>query len=77
MTARKQKSGIVREIRTIACAEQNRQAELLLEWEESAGQRRLRSVSCDHPRLAGLDPWDCHWSCWEKIAGESDRNSPD
>jgi hypothetical protein len=73
MTAKSPTSRIVRETRTIMCEEQKRPAELLLEWQEVGGQPRLRSVSCDHPRLAGLEPWDCNWSCWRKIESEQKR----
>ena len=52
----------------IHCDEENRRARLIVEWSTSGEERELVGVQCDNPRLASLQPWDCHWSCWKKIA---------
>jgi hypothetical protein len=60
------------ETRRVQCPEGKREAELFIEWGEERGTAVVKSVSCDNPRLADLDNWDCHWSCWEKITSEID-----
>ncbi len=50
----------------IKCPEGDYEARLLLEWDEE-GKGTLKGISCDNPRFAGLDNWDCTWSCWEKM----------
>ena len=56
-----------RMIRKIECPEEKREARLLIEWRKVEGKDVLNSISCDNPLLAGLDNWDCKWSCWDKI----------
>lgn len=55
------------ERRTIQCAEEKRTATLLLEWREEGGRRTLVGVECDNPKLRGLEPYVCKWSCWHKL----------
>ena len=55
------------ETRRVECPEEGRTAELLIEWREENGQAVVHSVTCDNPKLAGLDNWDCCWSCWKKL----------
>jgi hypothetical protein len=50
----------------VKCPEGNYEARLLLEW-DSGGNRVLKGISCDNPQFAGLDNWDCKWSCWQKM----------
>jgi len=49
------------------CAEEGRTAHLVVEWEERDGQKRVKGVQCDNPRLATLDNWECCWSCWSQL----------
>ena len=56
------------ERKTIQCAEEKRCATLLLEWKEEGGKRTLVGVECDNPKLRGLEPYVCLWSCWDKLA---------
>jgi hypothetical protein len=63
---------ITREKRTFECPEAERTAELFIEWEEKAGKRLIKSMSCDHPRLRDIDNWDCHWTCWEQVRKDSE-----
>jgi hypothetical protein len=58
------------ETRRVKCPEGEGTAELLVEWSEEGGQPVLRSVSCENPRLADIDNWDCKWSCWERLQAE-------
>ncbi len=55
------------ERKTIQCAEEKRCATLLLEWREEGGKRILVGVECDNPKLRGLEPYVCRWSCWHKL----------
>ena len=55
------------ERRTMQCAEEKRTATLLLEWREEGGRRTLVGVECDNPKLRGLEPYVCQWSCWHKL----------
>jgi hypothetical protein len=57
----------IRETMEIHCEEEERTARLMVEWEERDGRRTLVGVECDNPRFADLEPWECHWSCWEKV----------
>ncbi|MFC2173076.1 hypothetical protein ACFLU6_10660 [Acidobacteriota bacterium] len=57
----------------IQCQEENRLANLLIEWCEENGGEVLNSVSCDNPKLAGLDNWECKWSCWKQILEDKKR----
>jgi len=52
----------------IRCPEGDYEARLLLEW-DAEGKGILKGISCDNPKFAGLDNWDCAWSCWEKVKG--------
>ena len=52
----------------LRCPEGDYEARLLLEWDVD-GNRVLKGISCDNPRFAGLDNWDCKWTCWEKMKG--------
>lgn len=54
--------------RKIKCPEENREANLLIEWRVEKGKKVLTGISCDNPKLSDLDNWDCKWSCWEKIS---------
>ncbi len=50
------------------CAEEARRASLVTEWEVGVdGSQTLVGVQCDNPRLAGLEPHDCSWSCWRRV----------
>lgn len=51
----------------IECAEEGRTAHLLVEWTNDGPDRRIRSIQCDNPKLARLEPWDCGWSCWKRV----------
>jgi hypothetical protein len=53
----------------LECAEQGRAASLLVEWTQSREGRQLVAVQCDNPRFASLVPWECGWTCWDKVAG--------
>jgi hypothetical protein len=53
----------------VKCPEGNYEARLLLEW-DSEGNEVLKGISCDNPQFAGLDNWDCKWSCWQKMKSE-------
>ena len=56
------------ETHTMTCPEDpDRTASLLVEWDDEQDEPILKSISCDNPRLADIDNWDCKWSCWEKI----------
>ncbi len=50
----------------VKCPEGNYEARLLLEW-DAGGNKVLKGISCDNPKFAGLDNWDCKWSCWQKM----------
>ena len=50
----------------IKCDETQREANLLIEVCKEKGKEVVKSVSCDNPRLADLNNWDCKWSCWNK-----------
>ncbi len=52
----------------IGCSEAGRRARLLVEWKLVGGRRELLAIQCDNPRLAGLEPRDCGWTCWEKVS---------
>jgi hypothetical protein len=58
---------IRRECRQIRCPEEDRTADLMIEWREENGKEVLNSVHCDNPRLADLDNWDCRWTCMETL----------
>lgn len=58
---------ITRENRKIQCPEEDRTADLTIEWQEIDGRRMIRSVCCDNPKLRDLDNWDCRWTCWEAM----------
>jgi hypothetical protein len=58
------------ETRRILCPEENRKAELFLTWVTVDGRRALHGVCCNNPRFAGLDNWDCEWSCLEELDTE-------
>jgi hypothetical protein len=49
------------------CVEENRTATLLVEWRIVNGKKTVVGVQCDNPRLGGLKPWDCGWSCWHRL----------
>ena len=55
-------------IRQMRCPEENREAELLLEWKVQKGKKVLHSISCSHPRLADYSGMDCAWLCLKKIS---------
>lgn len=52
---------------TIECAEEGRTAQLLVELSGAPDRRRVVAIQCDNPRLASLEPRDCHWSCWQQV----------
>lgn len=58
------------------CAEEGRTARLLVQWTECDGERKLHSVQCDNPKFAHLEEWDCHWSCWNRVAERSRQSAP-
>jgi hypothetical protein len=62
--------------RRIKCPEVGRDADLLVELLEENGAEVVNSISCDNPRLADLDNWDCEWSCWDKVAKKKRRSGP-
>jgi hypothetical protein len=59
-----------RVIRKIACPEGKGETSLLVEWETEKGRKKLRSVSCDNPKLMDYSGEDCDWQCWERISKE-------
>jgi hypothetical protein len=66
----------VTETLNIYCPEEARTAHLLVEWRRGASGRELIGIHCDNPRLAMLEPWDCRWSCWEKVEEEPPTRPP-
>ncbi len=50
------------------CAEEGRTARLLVEVRHELGARTLVGIQCDNPKLSSLDNWQCHWSCWKRVA---------
>jgi len=60
-------SNIRREIRKFRCREENRIAELTIEWRQETGKEVIESVHCDNPRLRDLDNWDCRWTCLDAL----------
>jgi hypothetical protein len=50
------------------CPEENRKAELLLEWKVQKGKKVLQSISCDHPQLLNYSGVDCQWLCLKRIS---------
>jgi hypothetical protein len=50
----------------VKCPEGEYEARLLLEL-AADGTGKLKGISCDNPNFAGIDNWDCKWSCWERI----------
>lgn len=50
----------------VKCPEGGYEARLLIELDRE-GAGKIKGISCDNPRFAGLDNWDCRWSCWDKI----------
>lgn len=63
------------ERRAIQCAEEKRCATLLLEWREEGGKRILVGVECDNPKLRGLEPYVCRWSCWHQLESAASKKS--
>jgi len=61
------------EARTVRCPEGDHEARLLLRWGRQ-GRDALEGIICDNPRFAGLDNWDCEWSCWEKVEAQRNRS---
>ena len=59
------------ERREIFCHEEQRNAELMVEWADSDGESKVVSVQCDNPKFPDLRPYDCCWSCWERIEKET------
>ena len=55
------------ERRQFECLEEDRIADLLLEWRKENGKTVLDGIFCDNPRFRDLDNWDCEWSCWEEL----------
>jgi len=57
------------ENRHFHCPEENREANLLLEYSVTDDEKTLRSISCDNPKLRDLDywDWDCRWTCWGQM----------
>ena len=56
------------ETREVQCPEGEHTASLLIAWHDDDGEPRIKNISCDNPRLADFDNWDCKWTCWEKIS---------
>jgi len=52
----------------IQCQEERRTARLMVEWREERGRRTVVGIQCDNPRFHDLKPWECHWSCWDRVA---------
>lgn len=52
------------------CAKHGRTARLVVQWKKEDGEKRLVGVECDNPKFAGLDHFECDWSCWEEIEQE-------
>jgi hypothetical protein len=67
---------IRRESRKFRCPDEDRDAQLLIEWREEDGKEVIASVHCDNPRLSDLDNWDCRWTCMEALekAGIKERD---
>jgi len=55
-------------LRSMKCPEENRKAELLLEWKVQKGKKVLHSISCDHPQLLNYSGVDCQWLCLKRIS---------
>jgi hypothetical protein len=55
------------ETRRLTCPEGDYTAELLIEWREVGGRPTVQSVSCNNPKLRGLDNWDCRWTCLDEL----------
>ncbi|MFH1843298.1 MAG: hypothetical protein ABIF77_08810 [bacterium] len=49
------------------CAEEDRLATLLVEWQQTGGKATIKGISCDNPRLRNFDNWDCGWACWKEV----------
>jgi hypothetical protein len=61
------KDDIRREIRKFRCREEDRIAELTIQWRREGGKEIIDSVHCDNPRLRDLDNWDCRWTCMDAL----------
>ena len=57
----------------IQCQEERRTARLLVEWRHQHGRRTVVGIQCDNPRFYDLEPWQCHWSCWEAVERAGSR----
>ncbi len=58
---------IRRERRKFRCPEEDRIADLMIEWRLEDGNEVIASVHCDNPRLRDLDNWDCRWTCLDAL----------
>jgi hypothetical protein len=58
---------IRRESRKFRCPDEDRIAELMIEWRQEDGKEVIASVHCDNPRLRDLDNWDCRWTCLDAL----------
>lgn len=58
---------IRRESRKFRCPDEDRIADLMIEWREKDGREVIASVHCDNPRLRDLDNWDCRWTCLDAL----------
>jgi hypothetical protein len=56
-----------RESRKFRCPDENRVADLMIEWRRKEGKEVVESVHCDNPRLRDLDNWDCRWTCLDAL----------
>jgi hypothetical protein len=67
----------IRETIEIDCQEAGRRARLMVEWKQDGDRRTLVGVQCDNPRFHALEPWECHWSCWEKVKQAAAEGEPE
>ena len=61
------------ETRQIRCPEAERRVGLLLAWEDIDERAVLCSVHCDNSSFRTLNNWECQWTCWDSLAGESEH----
>jgi hypothetical protein len=58
---------IRQESRKFKCLEEDRIADLMIEWRHKDGKEVIAGVYCDNPRLRDLGNWDCRWTCLDAL----------
>jgi hypothetical protein len=66
---------IRRECRKFKCPDEDRVADLTIEWRQERGKEIIESVHCDNPRLRDIDNWDCRWTCLEALEKAGIKNA--